>query len=119
MYALAQLEYGQRGPQAHSEQRHKRTNTMTTTLPSLDKEAVVVKQLAGQRLGKVVCKLKARFNFVNFEFISVRPKPVPLVEKVASAIGDAMIGGQVVSTLVVLKDSGPDRGSDRWRDAKD
>lgn len=94
MYALAQLERGQRGPQAHSEQRHNGTNStsMTTTLPTLNKEAVVVKQLAGQGLGKVVCTLKARFNFVDLEFISMRPKPVPLVEKVAGSVGDVVSG---------------------------
>jgi hypothetical protein len=43
MYALSQLEHDQRGPQAHSEQRHERTNIVTTTLPTLNKEAVVVK----------------------------------------------------------------------------
>lgn len=45
----------------------------------------------------------------------VLPEPMPFDQKVASAIGDALVSCQVQGTLVVFKDSGPDGRADGIR----
>ena len=54
----------------------------------------------------------------NGELLGLIPKPVPLVEKVARAICDAVIGGQVVRGLVVLEDAGSNSGIDNTADVE-
>ena len=54
----------------------------------------------------------------NGELLGLIPKPVPLVEKVARAICDAVIGGQVVRGLVVLEDAGSNSGIDNTVDVE-
>ena len=72
----------------------------------------MIKQFTGQGLSEIIRKLIMSSNFVDLKLITVGPKPVPLVEKVAGAVGDAMIGRKIVSTLVILKDSGTHGGAD-------
>ena len=54
----------------------------------------------------------------NGELLGLIPKPVPLVEKVACAVCDAVIGGQVVRVLVVLEDAGSNSGIDNTADVE-
>ena len=73
--------------------------------PSLDKEAIVVKQFSRQWLGEVVGSLVAGVDFVDLKLLCMFPKPVPFVEKVPSAVSDPVIHSKVICSLVVLKDS--------------
>jgi hypothetical protein len=79
------------------------------SLPSLDQELVVFEQFTQQGLGKVIGLLVVCVTLMHIEFILVRPKPMPLVEKVAGAIGDAIVGRKIIGTLVVLTEGGRSR----------
>ena len=39
------------------------------------------------------------------------PEPVPFAQEIFGAIGDAMVGGEVICSLVVFEHSSVDRGS--------
>ena len=88
---------------------------MKVSLPTLDQESVVVEQFTRQGLGKVIGLLVVGIDLVHLEFVLVSPKPVPLVEKVAGAVGDAIVGRKIIGTLVVLKCTGAHGGPDGGR----
>jgi hypothetical protein len=87
------------------------------SLPTLDQELVVFKQFTRQGLGKVIGLLVVGIDLVHFQFVIMGPKPMPL-EKVAGAIGDAIVGGKIIGTLVVLKCTSAHRGPDGRRKIK-
>ena len=93
----------------------KRIAVVKVSLPTLDQESVVFEQFTRQGLGKVIGLLVVGIDLVHFEFVLMGPKPMPLVEKVAGAIGDAIVGRKIIGTLVVLKCTGAHGGPDGRR----
>ena len=85
------------------------------SLPALDQEAVVFEQFTRQGLGEVIGLLVEGVDLVDFELVLVSPEPMPFIEKIAGAIGDAIVGRKVVCTLVVLERTGAYGGPDGGR----
>jgi hypothetical protein len=91
---------------------HRHKAVIPPPSPSLNQKAIVLKQLSGERFGKIIGALISRFNFEKVEFIGMRPEPVPFVQEVSSSVGDAVVGGQEEGALVVFKDLGANGGAD-------
>ena len=84
----------------------------------MDQESVVFEQFTRQGLGKVIGLLVERVDLVDFEFVLMSPEPMPFVEKIAGAIGNAIVGRKIICTLVVLKRTGTHGGPDGGRKIK-
>ena len=82
----------------------------------MDLKAVVFEQFTRQGLGEVIGTLVVSADLVHFELVLVGPKPMPFVEKIAGAIGDAIVGRKVEGTLVVLECTGAHGGPDGRRE---
>ena len=73
------------------------------------------KQFSGKSFGEVIGALVFGIDLFQLEFIGIVPKPVPFIQEISGAVGDAVVQGQQESALIVFKDIGSDGGGDgRW-----
>jgi hypothetical protein len=72
----------------------------------LDETAIVLEKLSGQGLGKIVSALVSGINFDHLEFAGVVPKPVPFIQEISGAVGDAVVRSKEECALIVFEHAG-------------
>ena len=92
-------------------------NVVAAKLPLLHSEAIGLKRILRQCLGEVVGVLQLGVDGSDCTSIAISllvdklPEPVPLDKKEPGAIGDSLVVGKKIGSLVVFESDGSDGGT--------
>lgn len=81
-------------------------------------ESIGFEHCAGEMLGKKVGQLVCSFDCLQLKLFCVLPKPMPFIQEVAGAVGDAMVLGQEVCSHIIFEDAGVKGTSEVGRKAE-